>query len=191
MQRRTFLSSTLAASALTATAIAQPEYQSQPEAANTPRKPFVVKTGEARFGEKTKLFGTSPNDIKVSAKDTGGNLTIFEYNGQEKGGPPMHIHPHQDEIFYILVGQYRFQVGDEKHELTAGDAIFMPRNVPHTFAQLSDSGRMIFFLQPDSRMEDYFREVGKLTPKTVQQEGPKLFASHDMQVVGPPLHLND
>ena len=184
MQRRNFLATTLAAtslSAITATGAS---------ATDRTTKGFVVKANQDRFGETTKLFGISPNDIKVSSKDTGGNLTIFEYNGRAKGGPPMHIHPHQDEIFYVLAGQYRFQVGDEKHELTAGDTIFMPRNVPHTFAQLTDLGRMIFFLQPDSQMEDYFREVAKLTAKTAPQEGPKLFANHDMQVVGPPLAID-
>ena len=45
--------------------------------------------------------GLSPNNIKVSSKDTNGQLTVFEYIGKEKGGPPLHIHPNQDEIFFI------------------------------------------------------------------------------------------
>ena len=150
----------------------------------------MVKAGEARFGETTNLFGTSPNDIKVSVKDTNGSLAIFEYNGSEKGGPPLHVHPHQDEIFYVLAGQYRFQAGHEKYELKVGDTIFLPRNVPHTFAQLTDSGRLIFFLQPAGQMEDYFRAVGELTAKPTPQEGAKLFADHNMQVVGPPLTID-
>ena len=150
MQRRTFLTATLAVPALAT----QPE--NSPCEASI--KPFVVKTGEARFGEATKLFGTSPNDIKVSGKDTDGSLAVFEYNGHEKGGPPLHVHPHQDEIFYVLVGAYRFQVGDKKHEIKAGDTIFLPRNVPHTFVQLTDSGRMLFFFTTS-------RADGRLFPR--------------------------
>ncbi len=185
MQRRKFITSAIVTTTLGAT-------MTPGNAVATKRttKGFVVKSSKSRFGETTRLFGTSPNDIKVSSQDTGGNLTIFEYAGHEKGGPPMHIHPHQDEIFYVLEDDYAFEVGGEKHRLTPGDTIFMPRNVPHAFAQLTDSGRMIFFLQPDNQMEDYFREVGKLTPMTAPQEGPKLFASHDMQVVGPPLTID-
>ena len=182
MHRRTFLTATLAVPALAA------QSENNPREASI--KPFVVKAREARFGEATKLFGTSPNDIKVSGKDTDGDLAIFEYNGREKGGPPLHVHPHQDEIFYVLVGEYRFQVGDEKHEIKAGDTIFMPRNVPHTFAQLTDSGRMLFFLQPAGQMENYFRAVGNLTAKPSPQEGAKLFTDHAMQVVGPPLTID-
>ena len=187
MQRRKFLARAVAATALTT--LATRTVARQPEAVLS-KKAFSVKAGESRFGEKTKLMSISPNDIKVSAKDTGGELTIFEYTGREKGGPPLHIHPNQDEIFYVLAGQYEFQVGDEKQELSAGDTIFLPRNVPHTFAQLTDSGRLLFLLQPDTRMEDYFRAVGKLTAKTAPQEGANLFASHDMKVVGPPLTLH-
>ena len=152
-----------------------------------PANAFTVRAGAARFGEKTKLFGTSPNDIKVSTKDTNGMLAVLEYTGHEKEGPPLHIHPHQDEIFYVLEGNYLFEVGGERHQLTAGDLIFMPRNVPHTFAQLTDAGRMLFFLQPAGKMEDYFRTIGALTSKPSPPEGAKIFADHDMQVVGPPL----
>jgi quercetin dioxygenase-like cupin family protein len=181
MQRRKFLQNTsvgLAALGTLPTATAQ----SNP-------KPFVVKNGESRFGEKTIIGGKSPNDIKVSAKDTDGLLTVFEYQGNEKGGPPLHIHLHQDEIFFILEGQYLFQVGDEKHTLTVGDIIFLPRNVPHAFAQLTDTGKMLFFFQSSGKMEDYFRVLGGLKGVPSPQEGAKIFADHDMKVVGPPLSL--
>lgn len=148
---------------------------------------FTVKAGTSRFGEKTKLFGISSNDIKVSAKDTGGMLTVFEYTGGEKEGPPMHVHPNQDEIFYVLEGRYLFEVGGERHTLAAGELIFLPRHVPHTFAQLTDAGRMLFFMQPAGKMEDYFRAIGKLANKPAPPEGAKIFADHDMQVVGPPI----
>lgn len=150
-------------------------------------KPFVVKNGQSRFGETTKIGGKSPNDIKVSAKDTDGLLTVFEYRGNEKGGPPLHIHLHQDEIFFILEGNYLFQVGEEKHTLSVGDSIFLPRQVPHTFAQLTDTGKMLFFFQPSGKMEDYFRVLGSLTGQPSPQEGAKIFEAHDMTVVGPPL----
>lgn len=150
-------------------------------------KPFVVKNGESRFGEKTKIGGISPNDIKVSSKDTDGLLTVFEYRGNVKGGPPLHIHLHQDEMFFILEGNYLFQVGDEKHTLSVGDIIFLPRKVPHTFAQLTDTGKMLFFFQPSGKMEDYFRVLGSLNGQPSPQEGAKIFEAHDMTVVGPPI----
>ncbi|MFN4144655.1 MAG: cupin domain-containing protein [Runella sp.] len=178
MQRRKFLATASVASSLMA---------AESLAVAPPQKSFVVKNGKSRFDEKTKIGGISPNDIKISSKDTNGLLTVFEYSGREKGGPPLHIHPNQDEVFFILEGTYKFQVGDETHQLGIGDIIFLPRNVPHTFAQLTDNGKILFFFQPSGQMEDYFRAIGKLKAPPSPQEGAKIFADHDMKVVGPPL----
>ncbi len=152
-----------------------------------PKKGFVVKASESRFGEKTLVGGKSPNNIKVSQKDTDSDLTVFEYIGNEKGGPPLHVHPNQDEIFFIVEGTYLFQVGEDKHTLTTGDTIFLPRTIPHTFAQLSEKGKMFFLFQPSGKMEDFFRTLGSLTAPPTPEQGAKIFADHDMKVVGPPL----
>lgn len=147
---------------------------------------YVVRAGQGRFGERTVINGKSPNDIKVSGKDTGGELSVFEYFGNEKGGPPMHVHPYQDEVFYVAEGSYLFQCGDEKFTLGEGDMIFLPRAVPHTWAQLEDKGRMLFFFQPAGKMEDFFRSIGG--NKTLAA-GLDPFKEHDMQVVGPPINF--
>lgn len=152
-------------------------------------KGFVVRAEESRFGEKTLLAGKSPNDIKVSQKDTNGDLTVFEYTGNEKGGPPLHFHLYQDEIFFIVQGEYLFQVGDDTYRLHAGDTIFLPRTIPHAFAQLSDSGKMFFLFQPSGKMEDFFRALGNLSSAPTPEQGAAIFAEHDMKVVGPPLQF--
>lgn len=152
-----------------------------------PKKGFVVKANESRYGEKTLVGGKSPNNIKVSQKDTNNDLTVFEYIGNEKGGPPLHVHPNQDEIFFIVAGEYLFQVGEDKHTLKTGDTIFLPRTISHTFTQLSETGKMFFLFQPSGKMEDFFRALGNLTAPPSPEQGAKIFAEHDMQVVGPPL----
>ena len=182
MERKKFLSIT--AAAIPALLVGE---NVKAQKLKRPNKGFVVKATESRFGEKTLLSGKNPNDIKVSQKDTNGDLTIFEYTGNEKGGPPLHIHPHQDEIFFIVQGEYLFQVGDEEHNLKAGDTIFLPRQVKHTFAQLTDKGKMFFLFQPSGKMEDYFRILGNLTSFPTPEQAGKIFAEHDMKIVGPPL----
>jgi quercetin dioxygenase-like cupin family protein len=181
MQRRKFLFTS--AVAVPALAIGQKINS----AADRSTKGFVVKATESRFNEKTMLGGKCPNDIKVSQKDTNGDLTVFEYTGFEKGGPPLHVHPKQDEIFFIVQGEYLFQVGEDKHQLKDGDTIFLPRNVPHAFAQLTEKGKMFFLFQPSGKMEDFFRAIGNLTSPPTPEQGAKIFADHDMKVVGPPL----
>ena len=148
-----------------------------------PKKGIVVKANQSRFNEKTVISGNCPNDIKVSTKDTNGNLSVFTYNGNVKGGPPLHIHPYQDEMFFILDGDFLFQVGEDQHRLTTGDTIFLPRNVPHTFAQLTDKGQVFFLFQPSGKIEEFFRAAGDSKANL----NPKLFDDHDIHIVGPPL----
>lgn len=123
MQRRKFLTTALVATTLATSA--------KNFATKAPdKKGFVIKNGKNRFNEKTQLIGNSPIDIKVSTKDTDGALSITEYTGYTKGGPPIHIHPFHDEVFIILEGEHLFQLGDEQYHLTAGDTIFIPAMFP-------------------------------------------------------------
>lgn len=101
----------------------------------------------------------------------------------------MNLHTHQDEIFFVVQGEYLFQVGDEKYNLKAGDTIFLPRAVPHAFAQLTVTGKMFFLFQPSGKMEDFFRLLGDPTFKPTPEEGAKISIEHGMKVVGPPLQF--
>lgn len=70
-------------------------------------KGFKVNNGEARFGEHYKMKGVTLNnlDIKISGKDTNNRIAVFEQTGlTPNGGPPLHIHPFQDEWFYVIEG---------------------------------------------------------------------------------------
>jgi len=81
-------------------------------------KGFKVNAGEARFGEHYKMKGITLNnlDIKISGTDTENDLAVFEQTGlTPNGGPPLHIHPFQDEWFYVIEGEYLFQIGDDKY----------------------------------------------------------------------------
>lgn len=154
-------------------------------------KGFKVNSGEARFGVHYRMKGVTLNtlDIKISSKDTDGELAVFEQTGlTPNGGPPLHIHPNQDEWFFVTEGEYLFQVGEEKYNMKAGDTIFLPRNVPHAFIQLTEKARTIVSYQPAGKMEDFFKATDSWNSPPSKEEVIKVFADHDMKVVGPPLN---
>ena len=152
-------------------------------------KPFIVEKDQSRFGETVLFLGVHPNDLKVSSKDTGGKLSVFEYTGLAKVGPMLHMHMEQDEIFTVTEGEYRFVVGDATHVLKAGQTIFLPRQIPHTWIQLTDKGKMIYFLQPAGKMEEFFSYMNTLKERPSQEMLDKIHAEHGMKVMGPPLSL--
>jgi quercetin dioxygenase-like cupin family protein len=151
---------------------------------------FKVPAGEARFGRHYKMKGVTLNilDIKISGQDTENGVAVFEQTGlTPNGGPPLHVHPFQDEWFYVIQGKYRFQVGEDSYHLEKGDTIFLPKNVKHAFIQLSRKGKMIVSYLPAGKMEDFFKVTDEWTAPPTKELVAKTFADHDMEVVGPPL----
>lgn len=180
MQRRKFLTTTLATAATSVLIDAHAE---------TKNDGFIVKKGKNRSGRPTPFMLVNPNDAKISAKDTNGQLSMFEYTGTQKIGPPLHLHYDQDEVFYVVEGEYIFQLGETKSVLKAGDTIFLPRNIQHTWIQTSDLGKLIYFLNPAGKMEEFFDEFSKVTGPPDMAAMGKMFQEHGMKLVGPPLTL--
>lgn len=185
MKRKEFLVSSL----LAMPAMAFSKNQFLKRNTGSAKETFVVDAGKSRFGDTVKFLGVHPNDLKISAKDTDGQLSVFEYTGLAKVGPALHVHLKQDEIFTVVEGEYRFVVGDSQHLLKKGQIIFLPRNIPHTWIQLTDKGKMIYFLQPAGKMEEFFTLMNSLKERPSQEEIDRIHAAHDMKVVGPPLSL--
>jgi quercetin dioxygenase-like cupin family protein len=155
-------------------------------------KGFKISAGVGRIHGHLKLKGVNANimDLKVSGKDTNGALAIFEQTSISKGrGTPLHIHYFQDEIFYVIDGQYYFQVGDEKHNLIVGDSIFLPRKIPHAWTQISEKGKLAVIFQPAGKMEEFFVTMSGLKEEPTTGEIEKIFAENEMKVVGPPLKI--
>ncbi|WP_223270876.1 cupin domain-containing protein [Subsaximicrobium wynnwilliamsii] len=65
-------------------------------------KGFKISAGEGRFHGHLNLKGVNSNvlDVKISGKDTNGDLAIFEQTSLSQGrGTPLHIHNSQGEIY--------------------------------------------------------------------------------------------
>jgi hypothetical protein len=103
-----------------------------------------------------------------------------------KGGPPLHLHHAQDEWFLVREGEFLFQVGEDRFLLGVGDSILAPRKIPHAFANVSDTGRLMIVYQPAGTIEQFFLEGSRLTspsPPDLQQ----LYRANGMEIVGPPI----
>ena len=153
-------------------------------------KGFRVEAGKDRFLEELLVMG-GRFDCLVSAKDTGGDLCIYNTIRHEKGGPALHIHHSQDEWFYVIEGEFIVRVGDDMLSLKAGDSAFAPRKVPHAFAKINeDIAQMLVLFQPAGSMEDFFIKMSKLgssIPKDQEKVLKQLWREHGMEIVGPPL----
>jgi quercetin dioxygenase-like cupin family protein len=156
---------------------------------NRPKKGIKVQKDKDRNNESLELGRVGSRiDSKVSSEDSDKDLYIYESRTVGKGGPPLHIHPHQDEWIYVLQGKYVFQVGEETFQLEAGDSLFAPRNVPHAFTYEGEGlGKMIIVFQPAGKMEAFFLEahqIATLKKQLTLAEQKDMWRRHDMELVG-------
>ncbi|ULQ51528.1 cupin domain-containing protein [Flavihumibacter fluvii] len=180
MKRKQFLLAPIAA--LPAIALGKTETHT-----SRTKLPFIVQAGNNRSGvPMMKFMGIHPNDVVVSRKDTDNALSAFLFTGYGNVGTPLHVHFNQDEFFTVIEGKYRFVCGEVDAELNAGDTIFLPRNIPHQWLQLSENGKLIYTVNPAGELEDFFQEANNLKEPT-QEEIDKLALKHGMKHLGPPL----
>ena len=152
------------------------------------QKAIRVRLDEDRFGKRRKVFGSLPIDVKVAGSDTDGRLLLIEQIDDVKGGPPRHVHPSQEEWFFVVEGEYAIVVGEDRYDLRAGDSVLAPRGIPHVWAHVGEGrGRMLIGFQPAGRMESFFQAATELVGVPSGAALVDLFRDHDMEVVGPPL----
>jgi quercetin dioxygenase-like cupin family protein len=157
------------------------------------KKGFKINAGEGRIHGHIKLKSVNSNilDLKISGTDNDGGFALFEQTSLSQGmGTPLHIHHVQDEVFYVIEGNYYFQVGEDKFHLSAGDSIFLPMKVPHAWTQVSEKGKMIVLFQPAGKMENFFVKLATMENEPTKEEMAKLFADNDMKIIGPILKVN-
>jgi mannose-6-phosphate isomerase-like protein (cupin superfamily) len=84
---------------------------------------------------------------------------LIEEPSEAGDGSPLHVHRHEDELFWVLQGAMTAWIGDERHDLTAGGFAFLPRNIPHAHQLTADRSRLLIMATP-AGIEDMFREAG-------------------------------
>jgi mannose-6-phosphate isomerase-like protein (cupin superfamily) len=113
-------------------------------------------------GEGTQVLRGLGTEIafKVTGEETDGRCAILEYTAPPRfAGPPLHIHEHTDEVYYILEGSAQLVIGAETVTAGPGALVFIPRGTPHTFANPHDApARMLVVLTP-AGFEQYFVEL--------------------------------
>jgi len=97
--------------------------------------------------------------FKVESEQTGGAYAILEQFIPAGNGPPLHVHRHETEIYYILEGEFEVTIGDKKVPAPPGAMVVGPRDIPHTFRNIgATDGRLLLTVIP-GRFSNYFIEI--------------------------------
>lgn len=153
-------------------------------------KVTVAKPGESRFSfSNAQQASLSP--CKLTSEDSRGSLSVFELSALPQTGPFLHVHHREDEWYYVLSGEFLFKAGAESHTLPVGGSIWLPRGIPHIWANVSNiEAKLILVCQPGG-FEKFFEEMGSELAKadgaSAQDKMKEVMAKYGMELLGPPL----
>lgn len=148
---------------------------------------FKVDAHKDRFQKPVTLMEGDVFSTKISGSDTDGDMYVYESTRSKPGGPNHHVHFSQDEWWYVIQGEFLIKIGDVVYNAKAGDSVFGPRMVPHSFAKLGDAeGRLLQIFQPAGMMESFFQKVSEGMLRNLStEEQDKIREAHGFKRVGP------
>ena len=118
-------------------------------------------------GERRWIVGDTMT-LKATGETTGGSLVLLENVTAPGGGPPPHLHDHEDEFFYVLDGTFEIRIGDAVHALGPSAVAFVPRGTVHNFRNTADTPSRILVGFTPGGLEGFFRAAGR----PAEDDGP-------------------
>jgi len=99
-------------------------------------------------------------NVKLTAVESAGELTVIENVVPPGAGPPLHVHERENEAYYVLEGEFELVCGDDTVRGGPGTFAHGPRGVPHRYRNVgSTPGRILFAFTP-AGIEAFFSELG-------------------------------
>jgi mannose-6-phosphate isomerase-like protein (cupin superfamily) len=97
----------------------------------------------------------------VTSAETQDHFSLFEAQMQPGSEPPLHLHEERDVVFYVLEGEMDVYCGTEVRAARTGDAVFLPRLLPHTYRVQSPTVRFLALMAPAKKVEGYFEGLSQ------------------------------
>jgi quercetin dioxygenase-like cupin family protein len=126
--------------------------------------------------------------IKLGRDETNGDYYVFEVVSPPGFGIPPHVHQHEDEVIYVVEGEYAVVLGGEVCTAQAGATLHFPRGTPHGFQNVGATpGKTLWHVTPGANFEPFFDELGALPPGPPDLASvAALFGRYGMDILPPP-----
>ena len=119
--------------------------------------------------------------ILVDGEQTDGRYSLMEQLMPQDVGPAPHVHPFNDEGFYVIDGSMDMTVGDSSISANPGTSVWIPRRTVHAFKVTSSTCRVLNSFAP-AGMEQLLKSLARpadrheLPPKDLEEDPKKIAA---------------
>lgn len=119
------------------------------------------------------IIGQSqPTEERFNA--VGSSFVIHEWRGS--GPAVMHMHHIDDEAWHVLEGTLNFRFADREVSVGAGQTVFVPAGVPHTYEAVN--ARYLIILTP--RLASLIAELQQTRDR---DRHPAIYKKHDSELL--------
>lgn len=133
----------------------------------------------------------------AGAEDTLGLLSASVVTQPPGQASPLHVHTREAEAWFLLDGAMTYRAGGRLIRMTAGDFIYLPREVPHAFRTTGPVPARFLALALPGGLLDIYDEVGipaaeRQLPDAGVSDADvarwlELAPRYGIRVVGPPI----
>jgi mannose-6-phosphate isomerase-like protein (cupin superfamily) len=126
------------------------------------RQPVFVRPGDGQtFSGLT---------CRVSSASTHGEYCAFEFVTLPGEGVPLHVHAREDELYYILEGEYEIQCDGRVFTAQSGAMAVLPRSIPHAFRNPTEMPARALTVFIPGGFDTFIEELNKLSPADAVDE---------------------
>jgi quercetin dioxygenase-like cupin family protein len=101
--------------------------------------------------------------VLVRSDQVNGAYAQLEQEIPAGKGPPLHVHRHETEIFYVVAGEFEFRIGPQTVRGGPGTNAACPRDIPHTFRNVGSGPACLLLTIIPGRFGDFFLEVDAIS----------------------------
>ena len=109
-----------------------------------------------------------------------GAFSLFEATLVPGTEPPPHVHSREDELFYVLEGEFDVYVGEQAYKAKTGECVFLPQLKPHAFLIRSHRLRVLILYTPGG-LEEAFLRVSSPAQKLELPDGAITYSMSDSE----------
>ncbi len=133
--------------------------------------------------------------ILAESRMTNGAFSFVHLTHHYGESTPLHVHPDQDEGFFVLHGDIKGVCGDTVWEASGGAFVWLPRGVPHGFQAVSELPLELLAMTVPGGLDDFLAEAGSPVLDGIDSSPvsfdparvAEIASRHGIELLGPPV----